>query len=213
MGAGELSLISDLGGEIANGTRSASKDNIENFRTQYLLELSNLADGAAFVVDKMPQNFRFIPLIVAAFPEAKIVHIKRDAKATCWSNYSHYFAQNGLGYCYDLQDTVAYYQLYNELMTTWKMTYNDRIYELDYDVLTINQEEESRKLIRQLGLVWQDVCLFPEKNSRAVSTASAFQIRKKIYKGSSRAWQVFEPFLNGAFENISASSADGAPMV
>ena len=58
----------------------------------------------------MPQNFYFIPLIVAALPEAKIIHVQRNAAAICWSNFKKYFVKNGLGFSYDLSDTVEYYK-------------------------------------------------------------------------------------------------------
>ena len=150
----------------------------------------------------MPQNFCFIPLICAAFPEAKIIHIRRDARATCWSNYRQYFVSKDLVYCYDLKDIVAYYKLYNELMEFWNSEYGNRIYNLDYEQLTVNQEEETKKLIKYLGIDWETSCLSPHKNKRSVRTASQQQVRQKVYKGSSEAWRKYEPYLNGAFDGL-----------
>ena len=120
----------------------------------------------------MPLNFRFIPLICAAFPEAKIVHVQRDASATCWSNYKQYFNSKNIGYCYDLKDTVQYHNLYKDLMQLWQSEYSDRIYNLNYESLTTDQENQTRKLIKHLGLNWEEACLRPEKNKRSVRTAS-----------------------------------------
>ena len=148
----------------------------------------------------MPQNFRFIPLICAALPEAKIIHVKRDPKATCWSNYKQYFVTKNLGYCYNLQDLVSYYGLYSDLMDLWKSEYGDKIYNLTYEKLTTDQEQETRNLLKYLELNWEDACLSPQKNKRSVRTASQTQVRKKVYKGSSKAWKKYEPFLKGAFD-------------
>ena len=161
-----------------------------------------MSDGKRFVTDKMPQNFRFIPLICAALPEAKIIHVQRNAAATCWSNYKHYFPSNGLGYCYDLHDVVSYYKLYNDLMNVWQAEYSGRIYLLNYEDLTNDQENQTRKLIDYLELTWEEACLSPEKNKRSVRTASQQQVRQKVYKGSSEAWRKYEPFLNGAFDSL-----------
>ena len=98
----------------------------------------------------MPQNFSFISLICAAFPEAKIIHVERSAAATCWSNYKQYFRAKGLGYCYDLKDVVDYYRLYIDLMEFWQSQYNNRIYNLNYEELTTNQENETKNLIKHL---------------------------------------------------------------
>ena len=46
---------------------------------------------------------------------------------------------------------------------------------------------------------WEDACLSPQENKRAVTTASYQQVRQKIYRGSSQAWRKFEPYLDGAF--------------
>ena len=149
-------------------------------------------------------SYKFIGLICAAFPEAKIVHVQRNAEATCWSNFKKYFASRGLGYSYNLQDTVRYYGLYKDLMHFWDQSYNERIYNLDYDTLTEDQEQETRRLIEYLEVNGQDACLAPEKNNRSVKTASQQQVRQKVYQGSSQAWREYEPFLNGVFDGLKA---------
>ena len=78
-------------------------------------------------------------------------------------------------------------------------TYANKFYHLDYDRLTVEQEPEIRKLVDYLGMDWEDACLSPQENKRAVTTASYQQVRQKIYRGSSQAWRKFEPYLDGAF--------------
>ena len=201
-GAGELKYIAQFGLKLSTDSMCINTTDMSKFRQQYLSELSKTSSGKRFVTDKMPQNFRFIPLICAAFPEAKIVHVKRDPAATCWSNFKHYFVTKNLGYCYDLQDVVEYYNLYNHLMTIWQSEYDDRIYNLYYENLTIDQEKETRELIKYLNLDWEEACLSPHDNKRSVRTASEQQVRKKVYKGSSNAWRKYEPYLNGAFDSL-----------
>ncbi|MDA9291614.1 tetratricopeptide repeat protein, partial [bacterium] len=184
-GAGELNYVLQFGTNLATGLTAPDEDMILGFRKRYLVELAKKADGLGFVTDKMPQNFLFIPLICAAFPEAKIIHVQREAAAICWSNFKHYFASKDLGYSCNLADTVKYYSLYTDLMRFWQKTYGSRIYNIDYDKLTESQEPETRRLIEYLGLNWEDTCLAPQNNKRSVKTASQQQVRKKVYKGSS----------------------------
>ena len=162
--------------------------------------MAKRADIKGIVTDKMPQNFLFLPLILSAFDGAKIVHVHRDARATCWSNFKHYFADNNLGFAYDLRDVVSYYQMYLDLMKVWQSQYGNKIYNLDYEKLTNNQEQETRRLIKYLGLSWENRCLSPHKNKRSVATASQQQVRQKVYKGSSKEWEKYEKYLNGAFD-------------
>ena len=110
--------------------------------------------------------------------------------------------QKGLGYCYDLGDVVSYYGLYIDLMQFWQSKYSDQIYNLDYQKLTTDQENETRKLIGHLGFKWEDACLSPHKNKRSVRTASQQQVRRKVYTGSSEAWRKYEPFIDGAFGRL-----------
>ena len=144
----------------------------------------------------------FYSINQCCLPDAKIIHVQRNAAATCWSNYKQYFFSDGLRYCYDLQDIVEYYELYEDLMKLWQSQYGDKIYNLNYENLTTDQESQTRKLIKYLGLNWEDSCLSPHKNKRSVGTASQQQVRKKVYQGSSEAWRKYEPYLNGAFDSL-----------
>ena len=201
-GAGELSFAAQFGASIANGLSDSNTDALLNFREKYLMKLQAVSNGNLIVTDKMPQNFRFIGLLAAAFPEAKIVHVKRNPTAVCWGNYKRYFISKAFGYCYGLDDVVAYYALYQNILEFWEIKLPNRIYNLDYELLTTNQDHETKKLIQHLGLDWENKCLSPQNNSRSVATASNKQVRQKIYQGSSQKWRKFEPYLNGAFDQL-----------
>ena len=87
-------------------------------------------------------------------------------------------------------------------MKRWQSQYTARIYNLDYEKLTTDQENQTRKLLKHLELNWEDACLSPHKNNRSVRTASQQQVRQKVYKGSSEAWRKYEPYLEGAFDGL-----------
>ena len=199
-GAGELTFVHQFGASLAVGHTPVELEALSTFREEYLSALKQRSEGNASVTDKMPQNFQYLGLITRALPEAKIIHVKRDPAAVCWANYTQYFVKNSFGYCYSLDDILHYHELYQDLMEYWHQALPDRIYDLDYEALTENQEEETRKLISQLGLEWDDACLSPQDNRRAVATASNVQVRQKIYQGSSERWKRYEPYLNGALD-------------
>ena len=201
-GAGELEFANMHGRALAMGDQEPTAENLLEFRRRYLADLGRLAKGHRYVTDKMPHNFRYVALLAAALPEARIIRTKRDAAAVCWSNFKHFFGHKGLGYCYDLGDVVEFHGLYTELMTLWTGLLGDRVYELDYEQLTQEQEAETHKLIDYVGLPWDDACLSPHKNVRSVRTASQQQVRKKVYTGSSQQWRKFEPYLGGAFDAL-----------
>ena len=206
-GAGEIPLLGRFGGTLSFGNQIVNSDNVIQIRNAYLTELEKISNGCHFVTDKLPHNFQFIALILTALPEVKVIHVKRDPAATCWSNFKHYFDSKGLGYSYDLANTVGYFRLYQDLMDFWDKQYSDQIYHLDYDKLTREQESETRGLIRYIGLDWEDNCLSPHENKRSVRTASQRQVREKVYTGSSQTWRKFKPYLNGVFDEFEHSSA------
>ena len=201
-GAGELNFAAQFGAAIATGFTEANNEFLLDFRHKYLNKLKNVSNGNLIVTDKMPHNFRYIGLLAAAFPEAKIVHVKRNPAAVCWSNYKKCFVSMGNGYSYAIDDVISYHKLYENLMVFWTNTLSKRIYNLDYEQLTVNQESETRQLIDYLDLDWDEKCLSPQNNKRHIATASNVQARKKVYRDSSRQWKKYQPFLNGALNGL-----------
>ena len=195
-GAGELETMNQL---IV--PRLSSMD-IDAVRAGYLKALSALNVSERFITDKMPLNFRWLGIILAALPEARIIHVTRDPRAVCWSIYKHYFPDEGNAYAYGLQDLVEYHALYEDLMSFWRERHADRIYDLCYEDLTRDQEQETRKLLAFCDLDWQEQCLDFHKTRRAVKTISASQVRRKMYQGSSDAWKQYEHHLQPLIDGL-----------
>ncbi len=206
-GAGELRTVYDLvwpllkkrGDEKAK--QPLSRREIKALRDGYLSALHALKVPEKIITDKMPLNFRWIGFILCAFPEAKIIQLNRDPRATCWSNYKHYFFDKGNGYTYDLQDLAEFHKLYIDLMAFWRERFPNTIYELGYEDLTENQQAETRKLLAFCDLDWQPQCLDFHNTKRPVRTMSATQVRQKMYQGSSEAWRKYaahlQPLIKG----------------
>ena len=202
-GAGELEFLRQA---IINSRWQLDKDRQQVFssvRSFYNLKISEVSD-ASIITDKMPLNFWWIGFILNALPEAKIVHLKRDPTAVCWSNLKTYFPSEGMGFTFDGQDIAKYYKLYQHLMDFWHQKYPKKIYDLNYEKLTENQEEVTRKLFDYLELEWEDNVLEFHKNERSVSTASNIQVRQKMYKGSSLEWKHYEQWIQPMREILNA---------
>ena len=202
-GAGELPYVNLFGSAMATDCSDSNHEGLLNFRNSYLDKVEGHSEGSLWITDKMPHNFRYLGLLAKAFPEAKFIHVTRRPEAVCWGTFKTCFSDNGLGYAWAIDDIVAYYKLYQSLMEFWEDALHTRIYNLDYELLTNNQEYETRKLIDFIGLEWDENCLYPEHNTRSVLTASNLQVKKKVYTGSSNQWRKYEPFLDGAFAGLS----------
>ena len=205
-GAGELLTLRKvidpiLESYLKDNKYKISKKDLSFAREQYIDSLSNLNVSEKIITDKMPVNFRLIGFILSAIPEAKIIHIKRDARAICWSNYKHYFSA-GNGFSFDQDDLVKFYTLYSEMMDFWHTLYPKKIYDISYEELTKNQKNETQKLLNYCELDWDDNCLNFHKNTRGVVTASSSQVRQKMYQGSSEAWKKYESNLKPIIEGL-----------
>ena len=204
-GAGELAALEN--GIKSLGLLDAQDPSslLADLACDYRQTLNARGNGAAFITDKMPLNFRWVGVIRAALPDVKIIHVKRDPHATGWSIFRRSFAMGGNGYAYDLKDIADYYHLYQDLMAFWDEAFPGAIHHLDYEKLTVEQEAQTRALLDHVGLDWEDQCLAFDKTERAVATASAHQVRKPIYQGSSDAWRNYAPFLSALTENLPAA--------
>ena len=198
-GAGELAQLADLVSSLSLYQSSGLPQDAGKLKTlenEYRKFLRDLNHGnKQWVVDKMPANFRWIGFILAAFPDAKVIRVNRNPRAVCWSLFCRYFPAKGMAYTADLEDIARYYLLYEDLMDFWHRRFPGKVYELQYESLTENQEQESRRLIEYLDLPWEDACLDFHKTERLVRSASNAQVRQPIYKGSSDAWRSFEDHL------------------
>lgn len=196
-GAGELQavgrILSPLLRDMAVNGKKIGAEALASFKDTYLDELGKMGGDESFVTDKMPANFKWIGFLLTAMPGAKIINLQRDPAASCWSTFKMLFSGNG--YSNDLVDLAKYFLLYEDLMAFWQQKFPQKIYDLNYEALTENQELETRRLLEYCGLPWEEQCLEFHKTKRAVRTPSGKQVRKKMYTGSSAAWRKYEAHL------------------
>ena len=147
-----------------------------------------------FFVDKMPDNFAHIGLIHLILPHAKIVDVRREPMACCFSCFKHYFPL-GKDFTYGLSDLGRYYADYVELMAHWDKVLPGKVHRVDYERLVADQEGETRKLFGYLGLPFEEAALRYHETARAVRTPSSEQVRMPIFTGSGEEWRHYERWL------------------
>ena len=194
-GAGELDFMRREARRFLRDDADPPQRKLARLHDNYLRAISGLDPKKPVVVDKMPTNFIFTGFILSAFADATVVRMKRDPAAVCWSIFRRYFPSGGLDFAWDLEDLAAYHRLYEDLMDFWHARFPGRIFDLDYEVLTENQERETRRLLDACGLEFEPACLAFHETRRAVNTASSEQIRRKMFTGSSREWQRYAKHL------------------
>ena len=196
-GAGELPYWNNASWAYESSRRDdgTSERTPGELGNDYLRLLEGLSTDALRVVDKMPGNFLHLGLIHAAFPHARIIHMRRNPIDTCLSIYFQNFT-TGHSYANDLENLAHYFSEYRRVMEHWRSTLPaNAILDLPYEELVEDQETWSRKMVQFIDLPWDPRCLEFHRTGRTVSTASLWQVRQQISKTSVARWRNYEKFV------------------
>ena len=147
-----------------------------------------------FFIDKLPNNWLFVPFIQLILPNAKIIDARRHPLGCCLSNFRQHFAR-GQPFTYDLADIGHYYADYVRLMAHVDAILPGKVHRVIYERMVDDTEAEVRALLDHVGLEFEPACLEFHKTERAVRTASSEQVRRPIYREATEEWRPYEPFL------------------
>lgn len=189
-------LAKDGGGDRPQAEQVASWREIDAkaLGAEYLRVSAPMRGGAGRFVDKLPGNYQFLPLILAALPKARIVHLTRDPMDSCFASYKQLFA-DAYFHSYDQGEMARHHARYRRLMAHWRRLFPGRFLDISYEETVGDLEPNARRLIEFLGLDWQDQCLSFHEKTGAVATASAVQVREKPHTRSVGRWRRYETQL------------------
>ena len=155
--------------------------------------------GTGFFTDKMPFNFVHVWLVKTLFPNSAIVHCHRHPLDVITSNYFQLYGSE-VNFVYDLNVLARYYVRYYRLMQYWHNLFPGEIYKIQYEALVSDHEAETRKLIENVGLPWNENCLDHKIAKSTVRTASIWQVRQGIYTSSKERWRHYRDGLQPAID-------------
>ena len=170
----------------------------------YLRKIEALApEGARRVVDKLPHNFLHLGLIRLLFPEAAIIHVRRDPRDVAVSNFFTNFRHRhgGMSYAFSLSDIGRMLLVHHRLMDHWRCL-GLPFFELDYEDLVAAPEAGARRLLDMAGLSWDESVMAFHKDRHPVRTASVWQVRQPVYATSARRWESYADRLGPLMEII-----------
>jgi hypothetical protein len=173
---------------------SAARLNGKNLGDEYMISTRQFRGETPYFVDKLPYNYQFLPLILAALPNAKIIHLVRDPMDVCFSVYKQLFA-DAYPHSYDLEEMARHFVRYYRLMDIWRQRFPGRFLDVRYEEVAADVETESRRIINYLQLPWEDACANFHQQETAVTTASAVQVRQPAHTGSIGRWRRYEKQL------------------
>jgi tetratricopeptide (TPR) repeat protein len=212
-GAGELTFWDAAFAAFEKSRRDGAADEtlISAAAGGYLDLLTGFSRAARRVIDKNPSNFLYAGLIHAAFPNARIIHMRRHPIDTCLSIYGQHFFNMG-PYANDLNDLSHYYGEYVRITDHWRAVLPaTSLLEVPYEALIEDQEGWTRRMLDFIALPWDAKCLDFHRTDRVVVTASKWQVRQKIHAASVGRWRNYQRFL-GPLLRLADSSHHGGSI-
>jgi len=161
------------------------------------------------ISDKFLYNFAYCQILATAFPSCRILHVYRNPMDNIWSTFTNHFTSSN-EWSYNLEQSVAFYHLYREVMAAHEQAMPGRLQHINYDRLTRAPEREVPALIAACGFPWHDAYLHPEQSQRVIHTASVVQARAPISSRSVGRWlhyrELLEPYAK-QLEELGYSTA------
>jgi tetratricopeptide (TPR) repeat protein len=213
-GAGELALVHEgfeslprLMGRDARALEclgELARDTAQLLAEHHLDRLREQNASARHVVDKMPDNYMYLGLLAALFPNATFIHCRRDLRdvaVSCWmTDFRH------IRWACDMDHIASRFRAYQGLMDHWRRVLPMPVLEVDYEETVADLEGVGRRLVAWCGLAWEPACLRYHEGRRSVRTASVTQVRQPIYTHAVARWRHYEQALSPLLAQLKVGS-------
>jgi tetratricopeptide (TPR) repeat protein len=192
----DLPLLTRKPGVYPKGIVEASAEERRALGEEYLRRAGvQRRTDRPFFVDKLPNNWLYVPFIHLVLPNARIIDARRHPLGCCLSNFRQHFAR-GQAFTYDLEHVGRYYADYVRLMAHIDAVLPGRVHRVIYERMVDDTEGEVRRLLDYCGLEFEPQVLEFYKTERAVRTASSEQVRQPIYRDATEEWRAYEAHLH-----------------
>jgi hypothetical protein len=166
--------------------------------TQYR-DLNQISDKQVSLVDKMPHNFRYVGAILSAFPQCKVIQMRRNLGDLALSIYSQFFNEHHSYACRLAYIAHAIYTA-NKLMDEWSDRFPEQVIDVYYDELVADPVAQFSKLFSFCELNWDEKYLQFHHEVVASFTFSETQVRQPINTNKLGYWKRYEQQLKPLFD-------------
>ncbi|HEV3437151.1 MAG TPA: tetratricopeptide repeat protein [Gemmata sp.] len=174
---------------------------IRRLAEQHLEGLRVLDGNAAErIVDKMPDNYLYLGLLAALFPQAAFIHCRRDLRDVAVSSWMTDF--RSIRWANDPEHIASRFRQYRRLMQHWQTVLPVPVHEVVYEQLIDDFETEARRLLTSCSLEWEPACGRFHETARPVRTASVTQVRQPLYRRGLARWKHYEVTLSDLFARL-----------
>ncbi|MBX7250112.1 MAG: sulfotransferase [Caulobacteraceae bacterium] len=158
----------------------------------YIDATRTVAGATPHFTDKTPIDILYAGALHRALPNARFICVRRDPMDSVISFFRTMFVTTPHVYpsVYDLETAARHYVRFHRLADHWREAMPaDRYREVRYEALVADQEGQTRALLDFVGLPFHFATLSFHDRPNVVSTASAVQVRKPMYKTALGRWK------------------------
>ena len=145
-------------------------------------------------------NYLHIGFLRVLFPNARIIHCRRDLRdiaVSCWiTNF------RAIRWASKEEHIAERIREYLRVTEHWRRVLPNRMLEVQYEELVENPEVVVRQLLDRVGIDWEEACLKFYERPRPVRTASVVQVREPVNRHSVGRWRRYDPLLRNLFERL-----------
>ena len=178
----------------------------EIYISEFKKHLTNFESDNVYI-DKLPLNIVNIPLIQILYPNAKFILALRHPMDTIFSCWMQDFKLNqAMANMVDLDRIVDFYDVAMSTFKLCKAKYKLQVYEIKYENLLTNFNEETSALLKFLGLKWEPQVLNYRETALKrgrINTPSYSQVIQPIYKSAIYRWINYEKYLEKYMKQLS----------
>lgn len=150
-----------------------------------------LSNSDSRFTDKSLENIFMIDLLLALYPNAKIIYCDRNPLATIVSILRNNLVS--LPWAHDLESILEYVDISLKTIDAAIKKHPERILSIRYETLVAQAEQESKKLMQFCELPWNESCLDVDKRNDTYSkTASHIQVRNEINTDSIELYKQYQ---------------------
>lgn len=158
-------------------------------------------------IDKSLEASRYMGLLLALFPQAPVIWMRRDPVDCGWSIFRTYFAR-GVRWGWDLATIGRRLALEDRLFEHWTLAMPGRITLGDYAALVDNAPQQIARLADAVGLDLDPAMLTPHLARRTVLTASVSQVREPINRKGLGVAEPYRDWLGPMLDAYANASKD-----
>jgi hypothetical protein len=159
--------------------------------------------GKPLFVDKLPDNYLYLPLIASVLPGARVIDMRRERRAAAFANWKMLFAGGGYGWTYRERALGRQIRDYERWMAHIDQVFPWLVSRVSYEALVSEPELMLMALCARLGVPWAPAMLDFTRLKRPMRTSSSEQVKRPLTSDAVEHWRHYEAHCPGLWEALS----------